>query len=267
MRITRFVDLSVTLDQGIPSDPPPLRPRIAYTAHDVGARHLMGIFPGLAAEDLPDGEGWAVEDMVLTTHSGTHMDAPWHFASTMDGGKRAIGIDEIPLDWCLRPGVKLDFRHLPDGHVVGAAEVGAELRRIGHTLRPFDIVLVNTAAGAAYGSEAYLDSGCGMGREATLFLLEQGVRVVGTDAWSWDAPFSFTQRRYRETGDASIIWEGHKAGRDIGYGQMEKLANLDLLPPHGFFVSCFPYKIKGASAGFVRAVALFEEAVDEAGQP
>ena len=263
MRIARFVDLSITLDQDVPADPPPLRPKITYTGHEMGARHLMGIFSGLSAADLPDGEGWAVEDMVLTTHSGTHMDAPWHYASTMDGGKRAIGIDEIPLEWCLRPGVKLDFRHLPDGHVVRASEIEAELARIGHTLRPLDIVLVNTSAGAAYGTEAYLDSGCGMGREATLYLLERGVKIVGTDAWSWDAPFSHTGRRYRETGDASIIWEGHKAGRDIGYGQMEKLANLDQLPPHGFLVSCFPYKIKGASAGFVRAVALFEGDADE----
>ena len=55
-------------------------------------------------------------------------------------------------------------------------------------------------------------------------------------------------------------WEGHKAGRDIGYCQMEKLANLHLLPTAGFLVSCFPYKIKGASAGFTRAVALFKDA-------
>jgi kynurenine formamidase len=98
-----------------------------------------------------------------------------------------------------------------------------------------------------------------MGREATMYLLECGVRVVGTDAWSWDAPFKYTRERFAQTGDAAIIWEGHKAGRDIGYGQMEKLANLEQLPAHGFQVSCFPYKIKHASAGFVRAVAIFDE--------
>ena len=97
-----------------------------------------------------------------------------------------------------------------------------------------------------------------MGREATLYLLERGVRVVGTDAWSWDAPFSFTRKRFAESGDAQIIWEGHKAGRDIGYGQMEKLANLDKLPADGFWISCFPYKIENGSAGFIRAVAFLE---------
>src|SRR5262245_64743930 len=67
-------------------------------------------------------------------HNTTHLDAPWHFASTMDGGKRAITIDEVPLEWCLQPAVKLDFRHFPDGYVATARDVAAELERIGHTL-------------------------------------------------------------------------------------------------------------------------------------
>jgi kynurenine formamidase len=103
-----------------------------------------------------------------------------------------------------------------------------------------------------------LDVGCGIGREATLHLLERGVRVAGTDAWSWDAPFSFTAKRFAETGDPSIIWEGHKASREIGYCHMEKLANLDKLPPSGFRVCCFPVKIEAASAGWTRCVALLD---------
>ena len=63
-------------------------------------------------------------------------------------------------------------------------------------------------------------------------------------------------RRYAATGDASLIWEGHKAGRTQGYYQMEKLTHLDLLPPTGFQVICFPVKIHKASAGWVRAVAV-----------
>jgi kynurenine formamidase len=184
------------------------------------------------------------------------MDAPWHYASTMNDGERAITIDEVPLEWCYQRGAKLDFRHLPDGYVVQAADVEAELQRIGHSLRPLDIVLVNTAAGARYGHADYLDSGHGMGREATHFLAEKGVRVVGTDAWSWDAPFSHTAKRYAETGDATIVWEGHKAGRIVGYCQLEKLANLERLPAVGFDVICFPVKIRAASAGWARAVAV-----------
>jgi len=140
-----------------------------------------------------------------------------------------------------------------------AADVERELDRIGYTLKPFDIVLVNTAAGTSYGKPNFLDKGCGMGRESTLFLLKQGVRVTGTDGWSWDAPFSFTAKRVLETGDTSLIWEGHKAGRDIGYCHMEKLTNLEVLPPFGFKVCCFPVKIEKASAGWTRCVALLDD--------
>jgi len=262
VKISHFIDLSVALqnvENGVAADPPMMAPEIDYVAHQTGAQEMAAMFPGLKPGDLPNAEGWAREALRITTHNGTHMDAPWHFGSTTGGGERAKTIDEIPLEWCFGPGVKLDFRSKPDGHVVTAMELQVEFDRIEHMVRPLEIVLVNTSAGAAYGRADYLDRGCGLGREATLWLLERGVRVVGTDAWSWDAPFAITRKRYAESHDPSIIWEGHIAGRKIGYCQMEKLTNLHLLPPLGFLVSCFPYKIKGASAGFTRAVALFED--------
>lgn len=257
--VTRLIDLSVTMKNGIASDPPGMRPNIEYSGHDAGANEMESLFPGLKREQLPDGMGHAVEKAQITTHNGTHLDAPYHFHPTMDGGKPAMTVDQIPLEWCFAPGVKLDFRGKPDGHVCTGDDVKRELDRIGYSLKPFDIVLVNTAAGAAYGTDRYTESGCGMGREATLFLLRQGVRVTGTDGWSWDAPFSFTRERFQKTGDASLIWEGHKASREIGYCHMEKLANLEQLPPFGFKVCCFPAKIHAASAGWVRAVAMIEE--------
>lgn len=255
----RIVDLSIPLTNDIISDPPMMLPTIQYSGHAEGAKQIAATFPGLRPEDLPDGEGWAVERVTISTHNGTHMDAPWHFHSTTDGGVRAPTIDEAPLDLFLRPGVKLDFRGKPDGHVVSAAEVQAELDRIGYELKPLDIVLVNTAAGAAYGEDDYIHRGCGLGEEATLFLTERGVKVVGTDAWSWDAPFSHTAKRFAETGDPRIIWEGHKAGRIRSYYQMEKLHGLEALPPFGFTVSCFPVKVARGSAGWTRAVALIED--------
>ena len=255
----RFIDISIALENGVVSDPPAYLPKIEYIDHQTSVPELTKFFPGLRPEDLPDGEAWAIEKIELITHNGTHLDAPYHFASTMNQGERAITIDEVPLDWCFRPGVKLDFRGVEDGYVVKAADVEAELGRIGHTLSPFEIVLINTRAGLRYGHDDYLTAGCGMGLEATLYLLERGVRLTGTDAWSWDAPFSHTADRYAETGDAALIWEGHKAGREIGYCHLEKLHNLEALPATGFTVSCFPVKIRAASAGWTRAVAILDD--------
>lgn len=255
----RIIDISVPLENDVKSDPDGYGPKIQYLNHQQTFGSLAAFFPGLQRDDLPDGEAWAIERLDLITHNGTHLDAPYHFATTMNHGQRAVTIDEIDLNWCLQPGVKLDFRHVPDGVVVTAADVEQELRRIDHELKPLEIVVVNTRAGARFGYHDYVNSGCGMGREATLYLLERGVRVTGTDGWSWDAPFVYTSEKYKATHDASLIWEGHKAGREIEYCHLEKLHNLELLPPSGFFVCCFPVKIKGASAGWTRAVAILDE--------
>ena len=136
-------------------------------------------------------------------------------------------------------------------------DVEAELKRIGHTLAAGDRRRQHQRR-RAYGRHDYVAAGCGMGYEATMYLLERGVRLTGIDGWSWDAPFVHTAKKYAETKDASLIWEGHKAGRHIGYCHIEKLHNLEQLPSTGFTVSCFPVKIERASAGWTRAVAILD---------
>ncbi len=255
----RFIDLSIPISNKIAADPPGYELSIDYVSHHETLKILHQRYDGLDANDLPGAEGFALEHVRLSTHNGTHVDAPWHYASTMNDGTRSRTIDEMPLHWFFGPGVKLDFRHLADGHVVQPHDIDAELHRIGHTLHPFDIVLINTSAGAHFGAPDYVQRGCGMGRAATLHLTSMGIRVAGTDAWGWDVPVKFMAQRFAATADASIIWEGHKAGREREYCHIEKLHNLAQLPATGFTVSCFPVKIEGASGGWTRAVAMLDE--------
>ena len=253
----RFVDLSITIESGLPSDPPPSIPHIEYMDHVQGAETMQPFFPGVKREDLPNGLGWAVETLTLTTHSGTHLDAPYHYHPTMDRGKPSLTIDEIPLEWCFGDGVLLDFRHKADGDRITAEDVEKELRRIEYEIKPMDIVLIQTGADTAWGSPQYLIKGAGMTRESTLFLTERGVKITGIDAWSWDRPLPFEAKDFRETGDPRVIWEAHFSGIQIGYCHMEKMANLSTIGrPYGFTVCCFPIKIKRASAGWVRPVAM-----------
>jgi len=257
---TRFVDLSISIEADLPSDPPMMIPKIQYLPHAAGAEQMEGFFPGLSKEQLPEGLGWAIEYLTLTTHSGTHLDAPFHYHPTMDKGSPALTIDEIPLDWCFRDGVLLDFRHKGDGERISVDDVEGELRRIGYEIKPLDIVLIQTGADAFWGRAEYLIKGPGMDRESTLFLTEKGVKVVGIDAWSWDRPLPFLAREFQETGNPKVVWGAHFAGIEIGYCHMEKMANLAAIGrPTGFKVCCFPIKIKGASAGWCRPVAIVDE--------
>ena len=253
----RFIDLSISIENGLPSDPPMMIPEIDYIDHAQGAEQMETLFPGLKKEQLPGGLGWSVEFVKLTTHSGTHLDAPYHYHPTMDNGKPALKIDEIPLEWCFNDGVVLDFRHKPDGDKIIADDVKQELRRIKYDLKPLDIVLIQTGADKVWGTKEYLVKGAGMTRESTLFLLEQGIKVVGIDAWSWDRPLPFMAEEFKRTGDPKVIWEAHFAGIEKGFCHIEKLANLSKIgQPHGFTVCCFPIKIKDASASWARPVAM-----------
>ena len=257
MKHKRFIDLSISIEPFLPSDPPMMIPEIDYVDHIEGAEQMKDFFPGLKKEQLPGGLGWALEFIRLTTHSGTHLDAPYHYHPTMDKGKRALTIDEIPLEWCFSDGVVLDFRHKGDGERITVEDIKRELNRIDYGIKPLDIVLIQTGADEAWGTPEYLVKGAGMDRESTLYLLDKGVKVVGIDAWSWDRPLPYLAEEFKRTGDPKVIWEAHFAGIETGYCHMEKMANLSAIGrSHGFTVCCFPIKIKGASAGWARPVAI-----------
>jgi kynurenine formamidase len=254
----RFIDLSVAIEDGLPSDPPGLIPKIDYVDHSTGADEMTSLFfPGLKKEQLPSGLGWAVEHVRLTSHAGTHLDAPYHYAPTMDHGKPALTVDEIPLEWCFHDGVVLDFRHKADGEIITVDDISKEVKRIEYDIKPLDIVLIRTGADAAWGTQDYMGKGAGMSRESVLYLAGIGIRVMGTDAWSIDRPLQDQAKDFAKNGDPAVVWEAHFAGRDCVYCHMEKLTNLGSIGrAHGFTVCCFPVKIKGASAGWVRPVAI-----------
>ncbi|MEJ2716994.1 MAG: cyclase family protein [Deltaproteobacteria bacterium] len=260
MKRKRLVDLSITIEDGLPSDPPEMIPKIEYVDHEKGAEQMKQFFPGVKKDQLPGGLGWALEVLTLTTHSGTHLDSPYHYHPRMDKGSPSMTVDEIPLEWCFNDGVLLDFRHKDDGERITARNLEEELDRIEYEIKPLDIVLIQTGADAAWGTPEYLLKGPGMDRESTLFLTEKGVKVTGIDAWSWDRPLPFIAKEFAEIGDPKVIWEAHFSGIEIGFCHMEKMANLAAIGrPTGFTVCCFPVKIKGASAGWTRPVAIVDE--------
>lgn len=252
----RFIDLSATISNSPPETSELFRTDICYKSHHEGAQLIEDMF-GVTPELLRDSEGWSSEYFTnLVTHSCTHVDAPWHYNSTIQG-ERAQTIDELPLDWFFAPGVKLDFRHHADGEVIDVNHFQAQLRSIDYLLTAGDIVLVHTGRDAFHDDADYPTRGPGVSVEATQWLFDQGVRVMGIDAWGWDRPLHFQAAEALKSNSPGIFWSSHQL--DLPYAQIERLVNLGSLPASGFQIACFPLKIKGGSAGPARVVAMLAE--------
>lgn len=252
----RIIDLSATIAQTPANTPEDFVVGIAYHSHANGADDIKNHF-GVPAAFLRCGEGWATETITrLQTHATTHIDAPWHYNSMIQG-KKADAIDELPLEWFFGDGVKLDFHTREDGESISIEDVEKELRRIKYTLRPMDIVLIYTGRDAFYGQDDYFFRGCGVSAEATRWLYEKGIRVAGIDAWGWDRPLHLQAQKAALEKKPGVFWAAHQI--DAAYSHMERLVNLAPLPPFGFKVACFPLKIKGASGSPARVVAILPE--------
>jgi kynurenine formamidase len=251
--VPTFVDLSAPIAQAPADLPDALRTDIEYRDHAQGAQDIEALL-GVPARLLRDGEGWAVETLDnFGTHNSTHVDAPWHYNSTV-GGNRAQTIDELPLEWFFGPGVVLDMRTKDDGEPMTAEDAQDALAVAGHELRPGDIVLVHTGRDAFYAEPDYMARGPGVTFDATKWLYDHGVRVMGIDAWGWDAPLHLQAQEAIARDAPGVFWAAHQA--DLAYCQIERLFNLGALPPTGFTVCCFPLKVVGGSAGPTRAVAI-----------
>ena len=252
---TKIIDLSVTTVNNPPGSM--IQAEITYYRHEEGAK-IRGEALNLPENFFPDNRFAAEEVAKISTHAGTHLDAPWHYGPTSEG-KPAKTIDEIPLEWCYSDGAVLDFTHKKAGELISAENVQEALAKIHYKLKPFDIVLIRTDASKHYGRPGYEGMHPGMGRESTLWLIEQGIKVMGIDAWGWDRPLQAMMKAY-ESGAKDVFWAGHFAGKEKEYCHLENLANLDQLsPPYGFKVAVFPVKLKSSSSGWVRAVAIIDE--------
>ena len=229
--------------------------KIEYLSQEQGLEQSKRAV-GLDETYWPDGKVWNAEMVTLTTHSGTHVDAPLHYGPAKQGETRTV--DKIPLRWCFGDGVLLDMTHKGRGDGITGEDVQAELARIGYTIKPYDIVLIRTDTSKHFKEPGYELMHPGMRRSATEWLVDRGVRLIGIDAWGLDRPNDIMAAEAKA--GISQFWESHILGREKEYCQIEKLANLDQLPrPFGFTVMAFPVNLQGTSAAWSRVVAMFEE--------
>jgi kynurenine formamidase len=236
----RIVDLSMPVHNNMVTFPRIVRPALVmYETWEDFAQHIGAAQYGVSSLT-------ASYLAVLSDHVGTHIDALKHLRHN------GPGPEQIPLEACYGDGVALDFRHKERGAGISAADVQRALSVIDYQLKPGDIVLIMTGAGSYQQEERYVTDHCGMTAEATIWLIDQGVKVMGIDAITFDPPvWAMFERRQ--------FWEAHRVMCEREYYHLENLTNLDLLdPPFGFKVAAFPVKWTGTTAAPVRAVAIYD---------
>lgn len=232
-----LIDLSMPVQNDMVAFPRVVRPAIAmYETWQEFAERIGAAKYGV--------DRLTASYMVVTgDHIGTHVDSLRHMRDD------APGPEAIPLEYSYGHGVCLDFRHLPKGAGISVDDVQGALSKINYSLKPFDIVLIHTGAGKIQNSEAYLTDHVGMTGEATHWLLDQGIKMTGIDAPTYDPPVwaMFERKKF---------WEAHRVMLTREYYHLENLTNLDRLPPYGFTLSLFPIKWVNTTAAPVRAVAI-----------
>lgn len=185
--------------------------------------------------------------IVMGDHVGTHIDSWWH------ANPKAPSAEAIPLDYCYGDGVVLDLTHKGTGDEITVPDLQEALAKINYTIKPLDIVLIRTDASKKCLTKAYLTDYPGMTREGTLWLIDQGVKLMGIDAIGFDPPAEYMFKRQK-------YWEAHRVMREREYYHIENLVHLDSLPkPYGFTVSALPAYFRGATAAPIRAIAILEE--------
>lgn len=237
----RVIDLSMEVSPDMQTFPRIARPIMAQVeshrefAENIGAAKY--------------GADWLTAHCVVVQgdHVGTHMDSLRHMRA------EAPGPEGIPLEYCFGDGVLLDFRHKEPGGIISAAEIEAALGKIHYQVRPLDIVLIWTGAGAYNNEARYQHDHCGMSAEATLWLIERGVKMMGCDAPTFDPPVwaMFEQKKF---------WEAHGVMLTHEYYHLENMQNFEQIPrPHGFQLSVLPIKWKRTTGAAVRAAAIVQE--------
>lgn len=273
----KLIDLSVMIEN-TPSQP--IKVEINRTNHKDGAKKIAREtgyrVPGnmlkkiitriryrfgkgdIKNTDFPDAEFITQDVITMSTHMGTHIDSPLHFGSTCEG-KPSKSIEQMPIDMFYGNGVRLDLRYKKPGELIMPDDIKNALSAIEYELQENDIVLLWTGIEEKWGTKEYFTSAPGMSEEATAYLVEKGIKVMGIDSYGFDRPFGVMINEFIKTKNNKVLWPAHFYGRKREYLHIERLTNLGKLPDAGFKLCCFPLPIKGADASWTRVVAMVDD--------
>lgn len=195
-------------------------------------------FPGDAACEVKSHDtiaeaGYNTTRLSLSSHHGTHLDAPRHFFS--DG----FGVDRIDLEKCVGPALLIDLSHKGPRASIGLDDLAPYAERIGEETR----VILRTDWDRVYPDPRYFTDFPSLTLEAATWLAEQGISLLGMDMPS-------------PNGEDDAVAEVHRVLLSAEVVIVEWLASLDQIPGDTLFLIAAPLKIRGCDGSPLRALAM-----------
>lgn len=219
----RVVDLSLPIHDGMSTYPAPYHPRVRVTQ--------LGRLDEVGRES---------REIVIGTHSGTHVDAASHF---IRGGRT---IDRVDLSELVGPARLVAFPDLAAGTAIDAADLASRL-----PAGPLERVVMRTDWSRRWGTDRYYREHPYLTEDACRLLLERGVRVFGGDTPSVDDP--------RQSGPGcDPDSPNHKLLLRGGVSLVEYLTGLDAVRGPRFTLVAAPLRVREGDGAPARVIAIDE---------
>jgi arylformamidase len=175
---------------------------------------------------LNSGDSANVSRLIMSTHSGTHLDPPRHF------NDHGISVDRIPLPLLMGPALVVE---LPGIKNITSADLG------GLPIRGEERLLLKTANSELWSRPVFCGDYSSLTPDGARFLVDAGVKLVGIDYLSME----------RLDGDGEV----HRILLDNGVVILEGL-NLTGVAAGNYELLCLPLKIAAGDGAPARAVLI-----------
>ena len=214
----RILDLTLTISNKIPTFPGSPQPKF------------------IPWENVRD-DGYNLEFLFMSTHTGTHVDAPYHFL------EKGAKIHEISLKKLVSEAVLIQSKK-KDGESITKTDIQKFEKKHGK-IASFSSVIFYTGWQRNLQKKYYFTKNPGLSVSAAKYLASKKINLVGVDSPSIDL-------------GTDSKFSVHQIFAKKGILIVENLANLEKIKSSKFHLVVLPLKLKNATGSPVRAIAFVE---------
>lgn len=209
------IDLTLTISKSIPNFPGSPKPQFILWS------------------DIKN-DGYNLELLFFSSHTGTHIDAPYHFI------KDGLKIHQIPLDRLLGKAILIKLRKTENKPITKSEIISFEKKN--GKISDNSSIFFFTEWQKNLNQSNYFTENPGLALSAAKYLISKKINLVGIDSPSIDLgkDESYSVHHILSKNNILIV---------------ENLSNLNKIPSKEFIFTILPLKIKDATGSPVRAIA------------